>query len=255
MAPGGQPAGTPQQAIWISPAASPGTGRPAAARVADALAGRAVITQTRLAVWQAPPAEPYDIGVEVAAVAAAARDRGLSRYHLFGFSAGATVALAAAMSLAGQVQSVAVLEAAVIGDEDWHPAETAFRATLAGVRALPAPARGKPFREMMMRPGEPLPSWLGPPPPWGARMDRLEDMLRHVGFVSSDLASITSPVLALTGGLSHPRFQHLAERLTAVIPGAETVTFPDCSHLSPPQRTDPAGLAAVLGSFWSRAAA
>jgi hypothetical protein len=158
------------------------------------------------------------------------------------------------MSLGSEVLSVTVLEAAVIGDDDWHPAETAFRATLAGVRALPAPARGKPFRQMMMRSGEPLPSWLGPPPPWNARTDRLEDMLAQVGFDSSDLASITRPVLALTCGLSHPRFRHLAERLAAVIPGAETLTFPGCSHLSPPQRTDPAGLAAVLGGFWRRSA-
>ena len=44
--------------------------------------------------------------------------RGLSRYHLFGFSAGATVALAATLALGDAVQSLTLLEAAVIGDDD-----------------------------------------------------------------------------------------------------------------------------------------
>ena len=34
----------------------------------------------------------------------------------------------------------------------------------------------------------------------------LEDMLAQVGFTSSDLAAITEPVLAISGGRSHPRF-------------------------------------------------
>jgi pimeloyl-ACP methyl ester carboxylesterase len=244
----------PAQVIWISP--GPGFPvTPSSASVAGELGARAAISQKRLAAWEAAPGEHYDLGVEVEAVAAMARSRGLSRYHLFGFSAGATVALAAALALGADVISVAVLEAAVIGDDDWHPCETAWRADLAAVRDLPPPARGTAFRQLIMGPEEPLPPSLGPPPPWTAKTDMLEDMLALVGFVSRDLAAITRPVLAITGGRSSPRFQHLAERLVGVIPAAEATTFPDCSHLSPPHRAEPARLAAVLLDFWTRAAA
>ena len=118
--------------IWISPGQVQRR-QPASAALAGELAGRAIITQLGLAVWDLAPGEPYDLAVEVNAVNTAAQARGLSRYHLFGFSAGATVALGAALALGQAVQSLTLLEAAEIGDDDWHPAETAWRASLAAV--------------------------------------------------------------------------------------------------------------------------
>jgi len=238
-----------EQVIWISP------GRPqlrstSSAAVGHELAGRAVITQIGLAVWDTAPGEPYGLDVEVSAVDAAAQAHGLARFHLFGFSAGATVALGAALALGDAVQSVTVLEAAVIGDDDWHPSETAWRAGLVAVRALPAQERGRAFRQLMMRPGEPLPS-LGPPPPWDSRTDRLEDMLAQVGFTSTDLTAITQPVLAIHGGRSHPRMQQQNERLVQVIPHAKAEAFSERSHLSPPHRAEPARLAEMLSDFWA----
>ena len=209
-----------------------------------------MITQLGLAVWNIAPCDPYSLITEVGAVSAAAQARGLSRYHLFGFSAGATVALAAALALGQAVQSLTLLEAAVIGDDDWHPVETAWRAGLAAVRALPADQRAQAFRHMLMRPGEPLPP-LGPPPPWDARTEMLEDMLAQVGFTSSDLAVITQPVLAISGGRSTPRMRHQDERLVEVVPQAKAEVFSECSHLSPPHRVEPARLAEMLIDFWT----
>jgi pimeloyl-ACP methyl ester carboxylesterase len=209
-----------------------------------------VITQLGLAVWDMAPGEPYGLSTEVNAVNAVAQARGLSRYHLFGFSAGATVALAATLAFGQIVQSLTLLEAAVIGDDDWHPAETAWRASLTAVRALPAEQRSQAFRQMLMRPGEPLPP-LGPPPPWDASTDMLEDMLAHVGFTSSDLAAINPPVLAISGGRSHPRMQHQDQRLVEVIPQARAEVFSECSHLSPPHKAEPARLADMLIDFWA----
>lgn len=237
-----------EQVIWISPA-PPQPRNPPSAAVAGELAGRAVITQLCLAVRDIAPGEPYGLTTEVDAVNAAARTRGLSRYHLFGFSAGATVTLAATLALGDSVQSLTLLEAAVIGDDDWHPTETAWRASLAAVRALPAEQRGPAFRQMLMRPGEPLPP-LGPPP-WDARTDMLEDMLAQVGFTSSDLAAITQPVLTISGGRSHPRFQYQDERLVEVIPHARAEVFSERSHLSTPHRAEPARLAEMLIDFWT----
>jgi pimeloyl-ACP methyl ester carboxylesterase len=238
-----------EQVLWISPA-PPQPRNPPSAAVAGELARRAVITQLCLAVWDTAPGEPYGLATEVNAVNAAAEARGLSRYHLFGFSAGATVALGAALALGDAVQSLTLLEAAEIGDDDWHPAETAWRASLAAVRALPEEQSGPAFRQMLMRPGEPLPP-LGPPPPSDARTDMLEDMLAQVGFTSSDLAAITVPVLAISGGRSHPRFQLQDERLVEVIPHARAEVFSDCSHLSTPHRAEPARLAELLIDFWT----
>jgi pimeloyl-ACP methyl ester carboxylesterase len=240
-----------EQVIWISPA--PPQPREASAAVADELAGRAVITQLCLAVWSIAPGEPYDLVVEVEAVNAATQARGLSRYHLLGFSAGATVALGAALALGDAVQSLTLLEAAFIGDDDdWHPAETAYRARNAAVNALPAPQRGPAFRQMLMRPGEPLPP-LGPPPRESPRTDMLEDMLFLVGFTSSDLAAITVPVLAISGGRSHPRFQLQDERLVEVISHARAEVFSERSHLSPPHKVEPARVAEMLIDFWTHA--
>ena len=240
-----------EQVIWISPA--PPQPRKASAAVADELAGRAIITQLCLAVWGIALGEPYDLAVEVNAVKAAAQARGLSRYHLFGFSAGATVALAATLALGQAVQSLTLLEAAFIGDDDWHPAETAFRASLAAVRALPAEQRIPACRQLFARPGEPLPP-LGAPAPWDARDDMLEDMLAQVGFTSSDLAAITVPVLAISGGRSNPRFRLQDERLVEVVPHARAEVFSERSHSSPPHRAEPARLAELLIDFWTPSA-
>ena len=162
------------------------------------------------------------------------------------------VALAATLALGPAVQSLTLLEAAVIGDDDWHHAETAFRASLAAVLALPPEQRIPAARQLFARPGEPLPP-LGPPAPCDARSDVLEDMLAQVGFTSSDLAAITVPVLAISCSRSHPRFQYQDERLVQVIPRARTVVFSDCSHLDPPHRTEPARFAELLIDFWTHA--
>ena len=151
------------------------------------------------------------------------------------------------------MQSLTLLEAAVIGDDDWHPAETAFRASLTAVRALPAEQRIPASRQLFMRPGEPLPP-LGSPASWDARDDMLEDMLAQVGFASSDLAAITVPVLAISGGRSNRRFQLQDKRLVEVIPQARAEVFSERSHPSPPHRAEPARLAEMLIDFWTRSA-
>jgi pimeloyl-ACP methyl ester carboxylesterase len=242
-----------ERVIWITPGPA-GREAPSSARVAGELGSRAEITQIGLAVWDTPPGDRYDLAVEVEAVAVAARARGLARYHLFGFSAGATVALAAALRLREAVVSVAAMEPAVIGDDDWHPSERAWRAQMADIWALPVPDQAPAFRQLMLPPGAPLP----PPPPAPARNaaqnDMLEDMLAATGFTSDDLAAISQPVLVITGGRSNLRFQRLADRLASVIPHIQTSTFAGRSHLSPPHRDEPVRLAEVLIGFWIRAA-
>jgi pimeloyl-ACP methyl ester carboxylesterase len=236
--------------VWVTPGPV-GAGRPVTSseRFAGAIADRAHVVVHALDVWRLRADEPYDLRTEIAAVERTAATHRLGRYHVFGFSAGATVVLAAARELGAAVRTVTVFEPATIGDDGWSPVETRWRQELARIRALPAERRPDLFRRLMMG-GDELPPSLPAAPPWSGRMDRLEDLLAAVGFVSADLGQLTVPVTVLTAGLGHVRFRRLADRLVEVVPHAETVDFPHCSHLAPPHRQDPGRLADVLARAW-----
>jgi len=171
--------------------------------------------------------------------------------HVFGFSAGGTVALAAALALAGTLRSVTVLEPAFIGDDDWDAAEAAWRSRLGDVAALPPAERITAFRPLLMRPG------LQPPPPrkpprWDSRDELLEHMLRtRTGFVSADLGAIRAPVLAIRGGRSHPRWKAVSQRLAEVCPDAREHVFAELHHFTPPFRDEPDALASLLLELWT----
>ena len=78
-------------------------------------------------MWDTDAWDAYGLHMEVEGIARFAADRRLERFHLFGFSAGATVALAAALSLGEAVESLTVFEPATIGDADWAVEEAAWR--------------------------------------------------------------------------------------------------------------------------------
>lgn len=238
--------------LWISPGhVGPRVPLTSGQTFAATMATYCDVVVVGLQVWELGPADPYDITTEIAAVRSAAADRGWRRYHLFGFSAGATVALATALACPDEVSTLALFEPAVIGDDDWSPVERRWRHELSRVRRLPIEQRQSAFRRMLMMPGEDLPSELGPLPLWSRDADRLEDTLAMTGFTSSDLGDVMQPTLAMSGALSHPRFAMLAERLVDVMPHASSVTFPGCSHLSPPHRVAPGPLQHELRHLWA----
>lgn len=237
--------------LWLSPSAvSPDSPPTSSQRFAATLADGYEIAVVGLQVWSGGLADPYDMTTEISAVRGAAADRGWRRYHLFGFSAGATVALATARADPGAVQTLALLEPATIGDDDWDPVEAEWRRQLCRVRSLPVEQRQPAFRDLLMGASRSAPSGLAAPPMWDARTDKLEDLLAQVGFTSSDLAIITAPVLVISGALSNPRFIRVAERLLDVLPAATSVTFDGCSHLAPPHRAAPDQLEQELTRLW-----
>jgi pimeloyl-ACP methyl ester carboxylesterase len=187
--------------------------------------------------------------VEVAAVAEAA---GGEPVHLAGFSAGATVALAAALALGDAVRSVTLLEPAFVGDDDWDPAEARWRAAIGSIGATATAVEVEAFRHMLMAPGAAPPPSRGPAA-WDFRDDLLGTMLSaHTGFVSADLAAIRAPVLVLRGGRSAHRFALAARRVTDVCPRASEHVFPGLHHFAPPHREAPDELAEIIGGFWAR---
>jgi pimeloyl-ACP methyl ester carboxylesterase len=235
--------------LWINPSGTEFGGTPVE-RFVQTLGDRVRVELLGLRVWRTSPGQGYGMAAEVDAVTAAAAGEPV---HLFGFSAGGTVALAAALALGDAVGSVTVLEPAFIGDDDWDPVETEWRSRQRDITTLPPDQRIAPFRQLLMRPG------LEPPPPreafvWGSRDDLLEGMLRaETGFVSADLAAIRAPVLAIRGGQSSPRWAAVSRRLAEVCPDAREHVFPGLSHFTPPFREAPAELASVLLARWAPA--
>ena len=205
------------------------------------------ITLLELRVWGLAPGDRYGMDVEVAAVAEAA---GSGPVHLAGYSAGATVALAAALELDDPVRSVTLLEPAFIGDDDWDPAEARWRAAIASLRTSAQAEEAGAFRDMLMAPGVPA-----PPPGGAARWDFRDGLLQamlaaETGFESSDVARISAPVLLIRGGRSSPRFGLAARRLMAVSPRAREHVFPALHHFAPPHREQPGELAGLLHELW-----
>jgi pimeloyl-ACP methyl ester carboxylesterase len=233
---------TRPRVLWISPA-----GTEPVDDFARRIRGDADVTLLGLRVWGLAPGDGYDMGVEVAAAAEAA---GSGSVHLAGFSAGATVALAAALALGDSVRSVALLEPAFIGDDDWDPAEPEWRGAIASLRAAAGPEQAEAFRVMLMAPGEPAPPSRRPVA-WDFRDDLLGTMLSgHTGFESSDLARIGAPVLLVRGGRSAARFGLVGRRLAEVCPDFRECVFPDLNHFAPPFREEPEPLAKLLRGFW-----
>ncbi len=240
-----------ERVIWITPSEVDGPQR-SYERVTQSLGPSADVLLKALEVWDVDPQAPYDLQVEVEGVVRLAVHEGLDGFHLFGFSAGATVALAVALRLGEAVESVAVFEPATIGDDDWAAVERTWRTDMARVCNLfPVEARRSAFAQMMLPADAPALTAARNTSPWTTRTDLLEGMLAHVGFLSSDLAAITAPCLVITGGQSHRRFAHLAERLLTVMPNAHQAAFPDRSHLSPPMREEPARVAELLSGLWA----
>jgi pimeloyl-ACP methyl ester carboxylesterase len=238
------------QLIWITPSEVTGPQR-SYERVTASLGDSAEVTLKGLEVWETDAWDGYGLHAEVEGIARVAGDRRLDRFHLFGFSAGATVALGAALSLGEAVESLTVFEPATIGDDDWALEEAAWRMDMARVcNEVPVGARRAAFAQMMLPSGAAAPTVVPSTAAWTARTDLLEAMLARVGFSSGALAAIRAPCLVLTGGRSHPRFAQMATRLMQVLPKGRTSEFPSRSHLSPPMREEPAKVAELLRELW-----
>jgi pimeloyl-ACP methyl ester carboxylesterase len=215
-----------------------------------------MIVAKDLEAWAPKPPADYSMSSEVQGVERFARSNGWKSFHLVGFSAGATVALATALSCPAVVRTLGLIEPAYIGEDDWSPTEAAYRARMSDVFSLPPEVQQDAFRRAAMHPDEPVPAHpraLRNPTERGALLERYA--LRRCGFSCADLAAVFQPTLVVAGGRSHPHFAEVSDRLCEVLPNAEAATFPECHHLSSPQRHQPERLAKLLLLLWSRAQA
>jgi pimeloyl-ACP methyl ester carboxylesterase len=206
-----------------------------------------------LEIWERRSLGDYSIATEVAAVNKAATTYGWQSFHLVGFSAGASVALAATRRLGPRVASLVLIEPAYIGDDAWSPSEASWRARMHEVFDLPAELHQRVFRQAMLRAGEEVKGNANVTDAVVARSRILEQhALRRLGFTTDQLAHVTQPVLVVTGGRSNERFGDVSARLCQVMPDARPTLFAERDHLSSPQRHEPEGLARVLLDFWAQ---
>ncbi len=236
--------------LWLSPSTP---AERSAELVAGALEGRADIVAKALEVWADARPVSYTLDDEVEGVRCVAKGRGWSRFHIVGFSAGATVALICAHVMPSSVATVALIEPATIGDDDWSTCEAEWRARMRAIFELPPARRRIAFRRAVMHPDDAVPPLPPPSLESFVQANLLEDALARMGYASSDWAALTQPLLVITCGRSHPRFAEVSARLREVVPTASAATFPSLSHLESPQRHDPERLSALLVDLWSRA--
>lgn len=206
----------------------------------------------------APPSD-YSLATEVAGVTRVADDAGIDRFHLVGYSAGGASSLAFAASHPERLLSLALFEPAFAGWQEMSDAERSHMERFRPLLDKQGPEMLTDFQALQLAPGvDSVPPPPGPPPPWLAkRPPGLHAILR--AFYGSDLdldalRRFDRPVLFALGGRSHPDYYALmAERLARVFPDFTVESFSNRHHFDPPHRIEPARVAALLRSLWTRA--
>lgn len=218
----------------------------------------AVAKDLEVYATRTPPAD-YSLDIEVAGVLDAAQARGWDRFHLVGYSGGASVALAFAALHAENLSSLALLEPAWAGN--WDDASQAHQALWPEYRRLAAlpPEESMPaFVRMQLLHGvEPPAPPAGSPPPWMAQrpagIRALVEAFRTYDLDRDALRRFNHPVYFALGALSNPdQFREEAERLARVFDDFWLEVFPHRHHFDPPHRTEAPALATSLRSLWQR---
>ena len=220
---------------------------------------RAVAKELEVYGSAAPPSD-YGLEMEVEGIKRAADAAGLETFHLVGYSAGGAASLAFTAQYPDRLRSLALIEPAWIGNDDWSPEEAADWAELDRVMMLPDAERMRAFARWQMRPGlEPPQLQLppGPPPAWMA--------LRPAGMVAISRAFKTyrldrqrfkgfrQPVYYALGSLSRPLYERDAKTLAGLFPDLRVEVYEGRSHFDPPHRAEPERFARALRELWAQA--
>ncbi|MBI3977780.1 MAG: alpha/beta hydrolase [Chloroflexi bacterium] len=215
---------------------------------------RPVLKDLEVYAAEAPPPH-YGLDLEVAGLAQAADRAGFDTFHLVGYSGGGAVSLAFAAKYPARLRSLALVEPAWIGSDDWTPTEVAYWKEVDRVMALPPDERMRAFVRAGLRPGvEPPPMPPGPPPPWMAKRPAgLQAMVRAFKSYHLDRArfrEFPKPVYLAIGGLSHPIEAIKAEILAGLFPNIQVEIYEDRHHFDPPHRAEPERFARALRELW-----
>lgn len=200
--------------------------------------------------------DDYSLRSEVEGLDRFATAHGFDRFHLYGCSYGATIALAYVTAHGDRVASLALDEPATdLSAED--------RATIAAqgvdrLDELPVPERMARFVSSVVRPGvsiEPPPEQ--PPSPEMAKrpagLAAAAEEVREYGIDDAALRAFARPVHYSYGSLSNERWEAMAGRLDALFPDCTVERYDGLHHLYTSHQAEPERVAAALRRLWDRA--
>jgi pimeloyl-ACP methyl ester carboxylesterase len=204
------------------------------------------------------PADDYGIATEVAGLERFVDARGADRFHLYGHSAGGSIALAFAAEHGERLLSLALDEPAT----DFSADDRELIASLwaGSLDDLPVPQRMETFARAQLRPGvdvPPLPT--GPPSPGmagrPAGLAVIERAIAGHRIDDSALRRFAGPVYFSLGSLSNARWELMADRLAAVFDSFQVECYQGLHHLNTSHAAEPERVAAALTRLWIRAEA
>lgn len=205
------------------------------------------------------PPSGYRLDLEIDALEAAVEQAGLESFHLVGYSAGGAVALAFTARHPEKLRSLALIEPAWIGNQNWTPDEEVYWGEMDAALKVPPEKRMEAFVRLNAGAGQPSPIYQDPPPPWMATrpagLEALAKAFRAYNLAPKRFRHFQKPVYLAVGGLSHPAEKRKAERLGSLFPDMRLEVYEGCHHLDPPHRAEPQRFALALHELWGRAEA
>jgi pimeloyl-ACP methyl ester carboxylesterase len=205
----------------------------------------------------AAPPHDYTWQREVDLMLAGIDSFGAEDVYLVGFSAGATLALAAAAAVPDRVAGLGLIEPA------WaflplSAVEQDYFAAMDGVLDLPPDQQRMAFLRLLVRPDVDLP----PRDPAGDRpyqqaapakdtpLAVVTRAMRSHRLPPRGLAGYPGPVYLAVGGLSSPMWQAQSGALRAALPRCTVRTYPDRHHLDAPHHADAPRFVDELVAAW-----
>ena len=227
------------------------------ARLRSELSGDRLTLTKELEIYATPqPPSDYSMQTEVDGLDRFADENALEEFHLYGYSAGASIALAYVTQRPRRVMSVALNEPATDFTDDDRQAIAAD--LLADLVDLPVPERMARFARGAVRPGvEPPP----PPPPgddpeMAKRPAGLGAFSRVVDEYCLDRAALRAfdrPVYYSYGSLSNERWETMGERFERDLPRCRIERYDGLHHLHSSDMAEPGRVAASLELLWNNA--
>lgn len=215
-----------------------------------------VLKDLEVYAGDAPPAD-YELASEVEGIKRVANQRGFDRFHLVGYSGGGASSLAFAASYPDRLRSLALIEPAWAGSENWSSEDVEYWREIDRIMELPTPEMMRGFMILNTGSGSVSEPPSGPQPEWMAKrpagLHAMTSAFRRHHLDVEELRHFDRPVYLAVGGKSHPVEMRKAERLAAIFPDARVEIYEDRHHFDPPHRAEAARFANALRDLWSRA--
>jgi len=236
----------------------PGILMPAALRyqalIAELDGVRALPKELEVYSGPAPP-ENYSIETEILGLSRFADAAGLDRFHLYGHSAGGSVAIAYATAKPDRVLSLAVDEPAF--DFSQSEKDSMLGMDLEAMAQLRPAERMSAFLRMQLRPGvEPPPRPEGSPPAWMAErpagLEAFGTAARSYLIPDERFTQVTVPVYYSYGDLSNEVWEWRRDVLAHRFPDFTAELYVGCHHLNTSHVAQPARVASALKDLWAR---